>query len=67
MKHAKILKVTTSNKEYNVITFRFRKGINCLICAPYEGCNGGGRFGTPTFKRHRWKNWKHNRKTQYKN
>ena len=39
----------------------------CHYCGYYEGCNGGGRFGLPSFKKHRWRTWKYNRKTQWRN
>ena len=63
-KHKSFFKQTTSNREYNVMQYRFRKGISCPYCNPYEGCNGG--YGIPTFKRRRWRSWKYNRQTQYK-
>lgn len=38
----------------------------CQYCGRYEGCNRGGRSGLPSFKKHRWRTWKYNRKTQWK-
>lgn len=77
-KKRKGLNKVTDNKTYNVIYKKFVFNY-CYICqrragSYYANCDGKKRWGyhgngKPIYSRdyRRYKSWKHNRRTQYKN